>query len=190
MLLLWPLRHVAGRPVHDEEVAAEEVGYLALLRRPAVASLALLSFVSSFVGYSQLNAGMPAYATAVGEISTRGLGFAFAANTVVIVVLQLAVLKRIEGRRRTRIIGVMGVVWAGAWLLLGPLRPGAGHARRDPAGRRVRVGLRARRDDAAADDPGAGQRPRARPPARPLQRAVVRGVPARGGDRPADRRRC
>ncbi|MFC5175817.1 MFS transporter [Nocardioides taihuensis] len=119
VLLLWPLRHVAGRPVHDGEVAAEQVGYLALLRRPAVASLALLSFVSSFVGYSQLNAGMPAYATDVGEISTRGLGFAFAANTVVIVILQLAVLKRIEGRRRTRIIGVMGVVWAGAWLLLG-----------------------------------------------------------------------
>jgi MFS family permease len=119
VLLLWPLRHVAGRPVHDEAVAAEEVGYLALLRRPAVSSLALLSFVSSFVGYSQLNAGMPAYATAIGEVSTRGLGFAFAANTIVIVVLQLAVLKHIEGRRRTRIIAVMGVVWAGAWLLLG-----------------------------------------------------------------------
>ena len=33
-----------------------------VLRQPAVASLLVLSFVSSFVGYSQLNAGMPAYA--------------------------------------------------------------------------------------------------------------------------------
>jgi MFS family permease len=119
VLLLGPLRHVAGRPVHDEEVAGEKVGYLAVLRRPAVASLMLLGFASSFVGYSQLNAGMPAFAYAVGEVSTRGLGFAFAANTFVIVVLQLFVLRRIEGLRRTRVIAVMGVVWAGSWLLLG-----------------------------------------------------------------------
>ena len=34
-------------------------------------------------------------------------------------VLQLVVLQRIEGRRRTRVIAVMGVVWAFSWLLLG-----------------------------------------------------------------------
>ena len=33
--------------------------------------------------------------------------------------LQLVVLQRIEGRRRTRVIAVMGVVWALSWLLLG-----------------------------------------------------------------------
>jgi MFS family permease len=82
-------------------------------------TLALLSFVSSFVGYSQLNAGMPAYARQVGEVSTRGLGLAFAANTLVIVLLQLVVLQRIEGRRRTRVIAVMSVVWACSWVLLG-----------------------------------------------------------------------
>src|SRR4051794_36025200 len=119
LLLLIPLRHVAGRPVHDHAVAGEQVGYLAVLRRPAVASVMALGFVSSFVGYSQLNAGMPAYARAVGEVSTRGLGLAFAANTLVIVVLQLLVLQRIEGRRRTRVIAVMGLLWALAWLLLG-----------------------------------------------------------------------
>lgn len=118
-LMAVPLRHVAGRPEHHGEVAGEKVSYLAVARRPAVATLMLLSFVSSYVGYSQLNAGMPAFARAVGEISTRGLGLAFAANTFVIVVLQLFVLQRIEGRRRTRVIAVMGVVWAFSWLLLG-----------------------------------------------------------------------
>jgi MFS family permease len=38
---------------------------------------------------------------------------------LVIVLLQLVVLARIEGRRRTRVIAAMGVVWAFAWLLLG-----------------------------------------------------------------------
>jgi len=117
VILLGPLRHVAGRPEpHHEEDAA---GYLEVLRRPAVPTLTLLSFVGSFVGYSQLNTGMPAYARAVGEVSTQALGLAFAANTLVIVVLQLVVLQRIEGRRRTRVIAVLGVVWALSWVLLG-----------------------------------------------------------------------
>jgi MFS family permease len=79
----------------------------------------LLSFVSSYVGYSQLNAGLQAFAREVGEISTRGLGFAYACNTLVIVVLQLVVLRRIEGRRRTRVICVMALIWSVAWVLLG-----------------------------------------------------------------------
>ena len=79
----------------------------------------LLSFVSSYVGYSQLNAGLQAFARDVGRISTQGLGFAYACNTLVIVVLQLVVLRRIEGRRRTRVICVMSLIWSVSWVLLG-----------------------------------------------------------------------
>jgi MFS family permease len=118
-LLLGPLRHVAGKAAASTDDDAAPVGYLAVLRSPAMATMTLLSFVSSFVGYSQLNAGMPAYARGVGEVSTRGLGLAFAANTLVIVLLQLVVLQRIEGRRRTRVIAVMSLVWSCSWLLLG-----------------------------------------------------------------------
>lgn len=118
-LLFVPLRHVAGRVVHEPDADGGSGSYLSVLRRPAVASLTALTFVASFVGYSQLNTGMPAFARAVGEISTRGLGFAFACNTLVIVLLQLVVLQRIEGRRRTRVIALMGLIWAVSWLLLG-----------------------------------------------------------------------
>jgi MFS family permease len=96
-----------------------KVSYLSVLRAPAMGTLCTLMFVSAFVGYAQLNSGMPAYARAIGEVSTRGLGLAFAANTLVIVLLQLLVLQRIEGRRRTRVIVLMAVVWAGSWALLG-----------------------------------------------------------------------
>jgi MFS family permease len=118
LVLLYPLRHVAGRPAphHDDEAV---VGYLDVLRRPVVPTLALLSFVSSFIGYSQLNTGLPAFARAVARVSPRALGLAFAANTLVIVVLQLFVLQRIEGRRRTRIIAVLAGVWSLSWVLLG-----------------------------------------------------------------------
>ncbi len=123
LLLLGPLRH-AGGPQHDatsdEHTRADAagIGYLALLRRPGVLSLTLLSFVAAFVGYAQLNAGMPAYARAVSEVSTRGLGWAFAANTFVIVVLQLWVLRRIEGYRRTRVVVLMALIWGVSWILL------------------------------------------------------------------------
>jgi MFS family permease len=119
-LMLVPLRHVGGPakapPEHGDDA---RVSYLAVLRAPAMGTLCTLMFVSAFVGYAQLNAGMPAYARAIGEVSTRGLGLAFAANTLVIVLLQLLVLQRIEGHRRTRVIVVMAFVWAGSWALLG-----------------------------------------------------------------------
>jgi MFS family permease len=117
-LLSVPLRHLAGRPVHEDEPPPAET-YLQVVRRPGVRLVMLLSFVSSYVGYSQLNAGTQAFAREVGRISTRGLGFAYASNTLVIVLLQLVVLRRIEGRRRTRVIMVMSLIWSLAWLLLG-----------------------------------------------------------------------
>ena len=126
-LLLGPLRHVAGRPETHEEETGARIGYLAVVRRPGVAVLAVLGFTASFVGYAQLNAGMPAYARAVSQVTTEGLGLAFAANTLVIVAVQLFVLQQIEGRRRTRVITVMGLLWALAWLTLGlsGIAPGA-----------------------------------------------------------------
>jgi MFS family permease len=121
-LLSVPLRHLAGRPVHGDDAPPPSESYLQVMRRPAVASVMLLSFVSSYVGYSQLNAGTQAFARDVGRISTAGLGFAYACNTLVIVLLQLVVLRRIEGRRRTRVVSVMAVIWAAAWGLLGMSR--------------------------------------------------------------------
>ena len=119
VLLLWPLRHTGGPVPSTAAEGTPSVGYLGVCRRPAVPLLVVVSFVLAFVGYGQLNSGMPAFARSISEVSTRGLGWAFAANTVVIVLLQLVVLQRIEGRRRTRVLLAMAVVWAVAWLLLG-----------------------------------------------------------------------
>jgi MFS family permease len=120
VILLGPLRHAGGPvPKLDDGGPVVKIGYAQVFRRPAVATLVALTFVFAFVGYGQLNTGMPAYARAISEVSTRGLGFAFAANTLVIVLFQLAVLKRIEGRRRTRVLMLMSVVWGASWLLLG-----------------------------------------------------------------------
>ena len=65
------------------------------MRQPAVIWLTLLTFLAIFIGYGQMEAGFPAFARQVSEVSTRVIGFSFAVNTAVIVLLQFAVLKRL-----------------------------------------------------------------------------------------------
>ena len=118
-LLLGPLRHLHGRaeaPAHSEGSAAS---YLAIVRNPAVVWLTGLTFLATFVGYGQMEAGFPAFARQVSEVSTDVIGFAFAVNTGVIVGLQFVVLRFITGRRRTRVLLVMAALWATAWTVLG-----------------------------------------------------------------------
>ena len=121
-ILLWWLRHVGGPVAAQataEAVAVARPSYSTMLRDKNLRALLILVAVAALVSYPQLNAGLPAYARAVGHISTQGLGYAFAANTLVIVLLQLFVLQRIEGRRRTRVAVVMAATWALSWTLLG-----------------------------------------------------------------------
>lgn len=118
-ILLIPLRHAGGRALVRPEHADLKVSYLTVLRQPAMKTLSLMIFASAFAGYAHINVGLPAFARDVGRVSTEALGFAFAVNTAVIVAAQLFVLQWVEGRRRTRVIALMGTVWSVAWLLLG-----------------------------------------------------------------------
>lgn len=118
-LLLGPLRHVHGRASTPGDDSGSAVGYLAILREPAVRWLTALTFVATFIGYGQLEAGVPGFARQAAEVSTRTVGLAFAVNTAVIVLLQFTVLSRIAGRLRTRVMIVMAAIWAASWLVLG-----------------------------------------------------------------------
>ena len=132
-VLLGPLRHVSGkveRPVSEQDGIPVRTSYLDILRDKAMLPVVALTFLSAFVGYAQSEAGFTAYARLVGQVSTRTIAYAFAANTATIVLLQLLVLQRIEGRRRTRVILVMSALWAVSWLMTGlsGLLPGSGTA--------------------------------------------------------------
>ncbi|HEX6150585.1 MFS transporter [Nocardioides sp.] len=120
-LLLGPLRHVAGRPEApaDEEQAGGRGAYLEILRKPVVLWMTALTFLGTFVGYGQMEAGFPAFARQVSEVSTDVIGFAFAVNTAVIVGLQFLVLRLITGHRRTRVLIVMSLLWSVSWVVLG-----------------------------------------------------------------------
>jgi MFS family permease len=113
------------RSAADAETAAG--GYRAVVRDGSFVRLFVLMSLLVIVGYSQLESGFPAYATGRGGISTTALGLAFAANTFVIVIAQLVVLKLMRGKRRTRGLMAICVLWAVAWslaLAVGQLDPG------------------------------------------------------------------
>ncbi len=118
-LLLGPLRHVTGHHVAPDDAEAGSGSYRAILRDPGVVAMTALTFMAVFVGYGQLEAGFPAFARQVGEVSTRVIGFSFAVNTAVIVGLQFLVLRRIAGHRRTRVMLAMCALWVASYAALG-----------------------------------------------------------------------
>ncbi len=116
--VLLKMRDIGNKVEHsdeDKELAAG--GYRAVLRDRNFVRLFVVMALLVTIGYAQLESGFPAFATGEGGISTAALGMSFAANTFAIVLAQLVVLKLMRGRRRTR--GLMGicVLWAIAWSL-------------------------------------------------------------------------
>ncbi|WP_431047657.1 MFS transporter [Streptomyces sp. P1-3] len=100
--------------VPTEERAAS--GSRALLADRAMVQLCALGFVMFFACYGQFESGLSAFAVEVARISPATLGIALAANTMAIVLAQFVVLKLVEGRRRSRVIALVGLIWTAAWL--------------------------------------------------------------------------
>ncbi len=90
-------------------------GWRQLLGNRAMVQLCVLGFVLFFACYGQFESGLSAYGVEAAGMAPSMLGTALAANTLVIVVAQFAVLKFVERRRRSRIIAAVGLIWAVAW---------------------------------------------------------------------------
>ena len=120
-VLALPLRHVgnATHAVSDAGAPRPAGRYRAVLADRAYRRFLVVVFFGAFVGYAQFEAGWTAYARTVAQASTQLIGIAFAVNTATIVVLQLLVIQRIEGHRRTRVLMLMSLVWAASWSLMG-----------------------------------------------------------------------
>ncbi|HEX6887212.1 MAG TPA: MFS transporter [Candidatus Nanopelagicales bacterium] len=105
----------AEDPAGDEPVA--EGSWAEVLRdrrllRYTLAGLLLLTF-----GYGSLDAGLGIYIRDTLALPAGVIGVLFAVNTLVIVLGQLYVLARLEGRARSRVLALTGALWAITWLL-------------------------------------------------------------------------
>jgi MFS family permease len=98
-----------GRPVGYRQVIASP-----LLRRALVLTLLL-----ALTGYAALDSGLPAYANVVSGVSAKVIALSLAANTLLIVLAQLPVLRLLRGRRRTWAVAAVGLIWCVSWVLFG-----------------------------------------------------------------------
>ncbi|MEV5356923.1 MFS transporter [Streptomyces sp. NPDC052693] len=111
--------------------ASARGGWKQLLGNRAMVQLCVLGFVLFFACYGQFESGLSAYGVEAAGISTSALGTALAANTLMIVVAQFAVLRFVERRRRSRVIAAVGLIWAVAWAVAG--YAGLGHGSQEMA---------------------------------------------------------
>lgn len=114
VLALLP-RGLGVAPVLDAGVAGTWADVLADRRMLALLGCGVLAVT---FGYAQLEAGATAYAIDVVGIPAPALGWAFGANTLVIVASQLLVLRLVVGRRRSSVLSVAVATWALAWTVV------------------------------------------------------------------------
>ncbi|MEY3734727.1 MAG: hypothetical protein RL347_2086 [Actinomycetota bacterium] len=119
------LRGLGGRPAHrthpspDEDTAAlHRQGWTTVLRDVRLRRQVAVSLLLLTCGYGSLEAGLAIFVTDTAELPERLIGIVWLANTLTIVVGQLLVLRLLQGRSRTRLIGVVGLLWGISWLLL------------------------------------------------------------------------
>ncbi|HEV2426718.1 MAG TPA: MFS transporter [Acidimicrobiales bacterium] len=117
--VLWPLRPY-GRPVtehHDDPVKMAE-GWRNVLSDRRLVLLVVASLVLLIGGYGSQEAGYSLFVVNNLHLSVHVIGVIFFFNTTTIVLAQLGVLNRIEGRSRSRVMAVVGVLWFVFWALL------------------------------------------------------------------------
>ncbi|MFI1993112.1 MFS transporter [Actinoplanes sp. NPDC020271] len=94
-------------------------GYREVFRDRAFRRLLIFGLVLTTCGYGQIEVGFPAFAVRTADVTPRVVAWALAANTIMIVAAQLFVMRRIEGRSRSRTLAVVGAIFAVSWLVLG-----------------------------------------------------------------------
>jgi MFS family permease len=105
------------RPQHSPQTA--KVGYRDVLANRPLRAVVIATLVLAFTGYAALDAGLPAFATVEAHAPVRIVALALTANTALIVVSQLFVLRLVRILRRSRALAMIGLIWAVSWAVFG-----------------------------------------------------------------------
>jgi len=120
-VILLAMPHVGRRIVAAPTVAGAPRnggGYRQVLRDRPFVHYVVFALTLTTCGYAQIEIGFTAFSTVVAKVPPGVIGWALAANTLVIVTAQLFVVRWLEGRSRTRALAVVGIVFATSWLVL------------------------------------------------------------------------
>lgn len=116
---IFTLRDTGG-PLKKTQIEIEnDGGYRQVIAdrsfmRLATAKLLLLTF-----GYASLDAGLPTLLTLYGDLSVKALGPIWAVNAGVIVLGQIFVINRLDGRSRVQLMFGISLIWSVAWVIIG-----------------------------------------------------------------------
>jgi MFS family permease len=98
-------------------LVAASAGYRLIFRDTLFLRIWLLMAALVTIGFAQLHASFPVFATKPGGITASALGIAYAANAFTVVTAQLLVLKAAQGHRRTTAVMMVCALWATAWAI-------------------------------------------------------------------------
>lgn len=112
---LWHHGH-AQIDEHDDERNRE--GWAVVVRDRRLVYFVLASLVMMLGGYATIDAGLSLFVVNNLHLSVHVIGIFLFVDTSVIVVAQLFALNFIEGRSRTRVLAVVGALWALFWIVL------------------------------------------------------------------------
>lgn len=117
LAIVFTLREFGG-PI-PEEHKKEDEGFREVLRDKSFIKIQSVKLLLLMCGYSALDAGLPPLLTEFGGLNIKNLGPLWAVNTGVIVLGQIFVINKLDGHSRTKMMGVVGVVWATSWAIIG-----------------------------------------------------------------------
>lgn len=120
LAVIAPMRGIGDGPIpHDEEGPRPTGGYREVIADRLLVRVTLLAFVLATCGYGAFQVALPVFITEIAGQAVSWVAIAYTVNTIVIVVLQMSVLKRMEGRSRTRMLLVVAILWGLTWVILG-----------------------------------------------------------------------
>ncbi len=121
IVVLLSMPRVGRRLVEPKpkERGVRSAGYVEVLRHKPFRRLMVFSLLLTVSGYAQLEVGFTGFAINVVGVTPQIIGYSFTANTIVIVAAQLLVIKRLQGRSRTKALATVGLIFATAWVVLG-----------------------------------------------------------------------
>jgi MFS family permease len=119
LVVLLSLPQVGRRLVQVTDTTGKERGgYAIILRDKPFLRFVLFGLLLTTFGYAQIEVGLTAYSVHVAGVAPHVLGWAFAGNTLLIVVAQLFVSQWLEGRSRTRALATAAAIFAVSWVVL------------------------------------------------------------------------
>lgn len=109
----------AGHDESDADARLGRGGYRQVLSDRRLLRFSLMALVLLTCGWGSMDVGLPTMMTVINGLDVAWVAVAFTVNTATIVVFQMLSLRFISGRSRTRMIALVALLWAVAWLVLG-----------------------------------------------------------------------